>query len=145
MESIAVVVDSDSPSEQLLDAAKRHIAGTDLEVVVCRIVDRDEYQSEVRRKAESKERFDSIEAVEAEATAEAEAVASASFEGVAHTAVGRVGTIPEDVLDIATEMNSTHVFVGGKKRSPAGKMLFGDDAQKLVLDFDGPVTIVTDE
>ncbi|WP_336021648.1 universal stress protein [Halobellus salinisoli] len=145
MESIAVVIDSDSPNEQLIQAAKLHVVGTNLGVVVCRIVNRDKYQSDVRRKAESNERFDSIEAVKAEATAEAKAVASEFFSEINHTAVGRVGTVPEDVLDIAAETNSTHVFTVGKKRSPAGKMLFGDDAQKLVLDFDGPVTIVTED
>lgn len=145
MATIAVVLDSADPDEQLLETAKRHVIGTDLEIVLCRIVDRDEYEGDVRRQAESRERVDSIEEVEEEAKAEAEAVGEEFFDDVPYTAVGAIGTIPDDVIEIADEWDSDHVFIAGKKRSPAGKMLFGDEAQKLILDFDGPVTIVTEK
>lgn len=146
METIAVVLDSAEPNEQLLETARRHVVGTDLGVILCRIVDRDEYEGDVRRQAKSRERVDSIEEVETEAQSEAEAVGAEYFgDEVPYTPIGRIGTIPDDVLEIADEQESDHVFIAGKKRSPAGKMLFGDDAQKLVLDFDGPVTILTDK
>lgn len=146
MATIAVVLDSAEPDEQLLETAKRHVAGTDLEVVLCRIVDRDEYEGDVRRQAKSGERVDSIEEVESEALSEAEAVGADFFgDEVPYTPIGRIGTVPDDVLEIADEQESEHVFIAGKKRSPAGKMLFGDAAQKLILDFDGPVTILTDK
>ncbi|NIC01026.1 universal stress protein [Halobacterium sp. R2-5] len=145
MATIAVVLDSAEANEQLLETAKRHVTGTDLEIVLCRIVDRDEYEGDVRRQAESSERVDSIEEVEREAKAEAEAVGEKFFgDDVSFTAVGAIGTIPEDVIKIADEWDTNHVFIAGKKRSPAGKMLFGDEAQKLILDFYGPVTVVTE-
>jgi nucleotide-binding universal stress UspA family protein len=145
MTTIAVVLDSAEPNERLLESAKRHVAGTDLGIVLSRIVDRDEYEGEVRRRAESGERVDSIEEVENEARSEAEAVGDEFFgDEVAYTPIGRIGTIPDDVLEIADEQESEHVFISGRKRSPAGKMLFGDAAQKLILDYDGPVTIVTE-
>lgn len=145
MATIAVVLDSAEVHEQLLETAKRHVTGTDLEIILCRIVDRDEYESDIRRQAESGKRVDSIEEIEREAKAEAEAVGEEFFDDdVSFTAVGAIGTIPDDVIEIADEWDSDHVFIAGKKRSPAGKVLFGDAAQKLILDFQGPVTIVTE-
>jgi hypothetical protein len=35
------------------------------------------------------------------------------------------------------------VFLAGRKRSPTGKALFGDQTQAVILDFDGAVTVIT--
>ncbi|MFU1783645.1 universal stress protein [Haloarcula japonica] len=145
MGAIIVVLDSANPNEQLLNAAKTYATGTDTEVLLCRVVDRDQYQDEVLTNAEARKRGDSIEEVESKAEAEATEIGKEYFgDDVQYTPIGVIGTIPEDILDIAEEWDSTHIFATGKKRSPTGKMLFGDQAQKLVLDFDGPVTIITE-
>jgi nucleotide-binding universal stress UspA family protein len=145
MESVLIVLDDDSVNNQLLQTAKRHVTGTDLRVVVCRIVDQSEYQDSVKKKAKSHEKFDSIEATETQATEEAEEIAAEFFDdSIPYEPVGVVGSVPEDVLSIAAEMESIHIFIAGAKRSPAGKVLFGDNAQKLILDFDGPVSIITE-
>lgn len=145
MDTVLVVLDSSNADETLLETVRQHVAGIDLGVVLCRIVDRDEYEGDVQNKAKAGERVNSVEEVESEARAEAERVAEEHFDGaVTYTSVGIVGTIPDDVLTIADEHGSGHAFIAGRKRSPAGKVLFGDNAQKLLLDFDGPVTVVTD-
>lgn len=145
MESILIVLDSDSVNDQLLQTAKRHVTGTDISVVVCRIVDQSEYQDSVKQKVKSHEKFDSIEATETRAAEEAEEIAAEFFDdSIPYESVGIVGSIPEDALNIAAEMESIHIFIAGAKRSPAGKVLFGDNAQKLILDFDGPVSIITE-
>ncbi|GCF16024.1 hypothetical protein Harman_39590 [Haloarcula mannanilytica] len=145
MDTIVVVLDSADPDEQLLNAARTYATGTETEVLLCRIVDQDHYQDEVRNKAEAGKRVDSIDEIESEAEAEAAEI-GAEYLGneIPYTPLGILGRIPDDILDIAEEWNSDHVFITGKKRSPAGKMLFGDQAQKLILDFDGPVTIITE-
>ncbi|WP_121740849.1 universal stress protein [Natronorubrum halophilum] len=48
------------------------------------------------------------------------------------------------IVATAAERDCDHVFVTGRKRSPTGKAIFGDTAQRVILDFDGPVTVVTD-
>lgn len=145
MDTVIVVLDSSDANKTLLKTARQHVHGTDLGVVVCRVVDRDEYEGDVQTKAKSGERVNSIEEVESEAEAEAEAVAKTHIgEETSYISRGVVGKIPEDILTVAEEHRSGHAFIAGRKRSPAGKVLFGDNAQKLILDFDGPVTVVTD-
>jgi nucleotide-binding universal stress UspA family protein len=145
MDTVLIVLDSDTVNNQLLQTAKRHVTGTDLRVVVCRIVDQSEYQDSVRQKAKSHEKFDSIEATETQATEEAEEIAAEFFDdSIPYESVGIVGSVPEDVVSIAAEMESIHVFIAGAKQSPAGKVLFGNNAQKLILDFDGPVSVITE-
>lgn len=58
----------------------------------------------------------------------------------AHGAIGDMG---ETVLTEADRHGCDHVFVSGRKRSPTGKALFGDETQRIILDFDGPVTVLT--
>ncbi|MFB6153681.1 MAG: universal stress protein [Halodesulfurarchaeum sp.] len=62
---------------------------------------------------------------------------------VAFDAVGEVGDRVDTILDEAAERDCDHIFVAGRKRSPAGKAIFGDVAQTVVLEFDGAVTIIT--
>jgi nucleotide-binding universal stress UspA family protein len=57
--------------------------------------------------------------------------------------VGEVGDPLETVLSVAEREGVDHVFVPGQQRSPAGKALFGDFAQNVILEFEGPVTVVT--
>lgn len=45
------------------------------------------------------------------------------------------------VLHTAEEYDCDHLFVVGEKRSPAGKALFGDFIQSLLLNFEGRVTV----
>jgi nucleotide-binding universal stress UspA family protein len=59
-------------------------------------------------------------------------------------AVGRVGNERDQILTTADEYGCDHVFLAGDERTPAGKALFGDTTQSVILDFDGTVTVVTE-
>lgn len=48
------------------------------------------------------------------------------------------------IVAIAEEHGCDHIFVSGRKRSPTGKAIFGDTAQRVIHNFDGLVTVVTD-
>jgi nucleotide-binding universal stress UspA family protein len=63
--------------------------------------------------------------------------------GVDYEIVGQVVSdgIAEAVVDAATDADCDHVFLVGNRRSPVGKAVFGDVAQTVILDFDGPVTV----
>ncbi|ADB63280.1 hypothetical protein Htur_4469 (plasmid) [Haloterrigena turkmenica DSM 5511] len=50
----------------------------------------------------------------------------------------------DEVIASAEELGSDHLFVVGRRRSPTGKALFGDFAQRILLNFDGTVTIKMD-
>ncbi|WP_232701489.1 universal stress protein [Halobacterium wangiae] len=58
-------------------------------------------------------------------------------------AVGRMGEKGDEVLALADERNADHIFIAGRKRSPTGKAIFGDVTQRIILEFDGAVTVVT--
>lgn len=53
----------------------------------------------------------------------------------------QLGEITDVALTYAAENQADHLFLIGDKRSPTGKAIFGDDAQQIVLNFDGPTTL----
>lgn len=53
--------------------------------------------------------------------------------------VGRVGDPGEEILRLAEEVDARYLVIGGRKRTPAGKALFGSIAQRVILDADRPV------
>jgi nucleotide-binding universal stress UspA family protein len=55
---------------------------------------------------------------------------------------GRVGEHGARIVDIATEEGADHVIVGGRRRSPTGKAVFGSTAQHVLLESPAPVTFV---
>lgn len=60
--------------------------------------------------------------------------------------VGIVGDPAEEILRYAEENNSSYVVVGGKKRSPVGKAIFGSVTQSVLLKASQPiVTVPTDK
>lgn len=65
-------------------------------------------------------------------------------EGVAErfTPIGLVGYPAEEILDYAEDHDARYVVVGGRKRSPVGKVLFGSVTQAVLLGADRPVVTV---
>lgn len=52
------------------------------------------------------------------------------------------GDPSENILDYAESNDIDLIVMGGRKRSPAGKMLFGSVTQSVILHADVPVTVV---
>jgi nucleotide-binding universal stress UspA family protein len=46
------------------------------------------------------------------------------------------------VVRLAKQVDADHVFVGGRRRSPTGKAVFGSQAQEIMLNAPCPVTYV---
>ena len=61
---------------------------------------------------------------------------------VEYSVRGRVGAHGETIVDLANEVNADRVIVGGRKRSPTGKAVFGSTAQEVMLSAPCPVTFV---
>lgn len=144
MRKALVTLTDNEPDDRLLDAAKRYATGTDTELIVCRFIDEERYQSKLQRSAESGTDLPSMNEIEKTAHAEATAIAKQVFgDEVSYSVQALIGDLRDDVLQIADEKDCDHLFITGRKRSPTGKALFGDAAQSIILGFDGPVTIVT--
>ncbi|WP_136717804.1 universal stress protein [Halorientalis salina] len=56
--------------------------------------------------------------------------------------VKEAGSPPaEGIIELAKEIDADHIVMGGHKRSPAGKAIFGSVTQSVILDTDVPVTV----
>jgi len=57
-------------------------------------------------------------------------------------AVGEIGQPPaEGIVDLADDIDADLLVLGGRKQSPAGKVLFGSITQEVLLDTDRPVVV----
>jgi len=63
---------------------------------------------------------------------------------VTGTVISDQGAAADGILETAEEAGADHVFLTGRQRSPTGKAVFGDRAQAVILNFDGPVTTLLD-
>lgn len=62
------------------------------------------------------------------------------------TSIGRVGDVDVETLRAATDLDARYVVVGGRRRSPVGKAIFGSTTQSILLGSDRPVmTVITKE
>lgn len=145
--ALAVIGESDAAKTVVREAGEL-AAGTDAELIVIHVTTEEEYD-------ETREELEEIPAEEvsygvgrARQGAEqfASDVANEVLAGidVEWKALGAVGDRVEAILEEARINDCDHVFVSGRKRSPVGKAVFGDDAQRVVLNFDGPVTVATE-
>lgn len=61
------------------------------------------------------------------------------------TTVGRVGEPSVEILRYLDSNDPRYLVVGGRKRSPVGKALFGSVTQSVLLEADRPVVTVMTE
>lgn len=62
--------------------------------------------------------------------------------GVEYTVTSTIGDHGDTIVDLATSEDADLVVVGGRKRSPTGKAVFGSTAQQVMLESPCPVTFV---
>lgn len=147
MERGLFIVNDTDTARKLLREAGSLAAGVGAELVLLNLADSKEYESDVRRTAQSGSDIPRAKEVEAEKREEAERLAEAELSDVdvQFEAVGLIGDVPDAVLEEARDRDCDHVFITSEKRSPVGKVIFGDDAQSVLLNFDGPVTVEVGE
>jgi len=63
-------------------------------------------------------------------------------EGIKTTAIRRHGDVAEEILARGAYEDVNLIIIGGRKRSPVGKALFGSVTQAVLLGADRPVMVV---
>ncbi|NHN41271.1 universal stress protein [Halorubellus sp. JP-L1] len=143
--ALAVVRRDSDATTELLREAGEFAAGVDAELVVLHVMPEDEYEDRMGSRMETGSGGGtfSIDEAEREATFIAKEAARDAFADVDvdYELVGIVGHVVDDALDVADQRNCDHLFVSGRRRSPSGKAFFGDVTQRLLLNFDGMVTV----
>lgn len=147
MEHALAVVGPDDVTRDLVKEAGELAAGVDAKLTLLCVTSEDEY-------AEEREALESIpkanvsysvdQALEgARNFAKDVGVEVLSDVDIDYETAGAVGDRTDLILDGAAEHGCDHVFLTGQRRSPTGKAIFGDVTQRIILDFEGPVTVVT--
>ncbi|MCO8246673.1 MULTISPECIES: universal stress protein [unclassified Haladaptatus] len=149
MERGVVAIDTTDTHRDLLREAGTYAAASDAELVVLAFLDESEYEADV----ETLESVGEVENVNYDTGAVTEAAANEATEFAAEVLDGMdvdfrtVVAVVDDkergtrVIEAGEKYDCDHAFVVGKSRSPTGKALFGDFAQRVVLNFDGYVTL----
>lgn len=66
-------------------------------------------------------------------------------EDIGYSVRGSIGNHGETIVELAEDVNADSIFVGGRKRSPTGKAVFGSTAQEVMLSAPCPVTFVRED
>lgn len=127
--------------EELLDATMDVVSGGDT-VVVVRNFDEELYDdlaTQMNMDPSAETTPDDLARRDRQST---EAARRLDEAGIEVTIRGAVGTKSESVLGVIDDVAADKVVIGGKKRSPSGKALFGSTAQDVLLEADCPVLFV---
>lgn len=65
-------------------------------------------------------------------------------EGIEHSTAKDRATPIEAILDLATDLDADSIVLGGRKRSPTGKVLFGSVTMSVLRNTDIPVVVTGD-
>lgn len=58
---------------------------------------------------------------------------------------GRVGNPADEILGEARSLNPRYLVIGGRRRSPSGKAIFGSTTQRVLLQAEWPVVTIMGE
>lgn len=137
---IVAAVDRSEHAKRVVSEAETLAEAFDDTVHVLHVMSRSEFRDLQRENFE-----ESGEAVDMERVRELAAEhAAQAAEDVdrPHEVVGRMGDAKTDVLAYVDNQDARYIVIGGRKRSPAGKALFGSVAQSILLNADHPVVTV---
>lgn len=151
MERALVVVDESDRHRELLREAGELAAGVGAELVLLSATTEEEYENDLET-IEAVANVENIgfgrETIVDAAKSLAKAIAQDELDDldVEYDVVGEVvdeNGHADAALRLAADRDCDHIFVAGRQRSPTGKAIFGDVAQSVILNFDGPVTVLT--
>ncbi|MFC4551160.1 MULTISPECIES: universal stress protein [Halorussus] len=147
-----IVVVEDTPTHRsLLREAGEYAAAADAKLLLLAFLDPESYEEDLETLETvgriENANYDSDTIIQG-AASDAEDVAEAVLDGLDVELDVAVAVAEEDerarrVITAGDEYDCDHAFIVGRSRSPTGKAIFGDFAQRVILNFDGYVTTAT--
>lgn len=133
---VIAAVDRSEKSADVMRETESIADAFDEPIHVVHVLSQSEFVDLGRTRADSGDSFDidDIRDVAEDIAAEA-----ASAVDVPTELIGLMGDPAEEVVQYATEQDARYIVVTGRKRSPAGKILFGSVAQSILLNAPCPV------
>lgn len=143
---LAVGTEDENRAERLAAEAIAVAEPADAEVVIAHVFDEEEYDTIRAQLGVSPDSEGSTpNAVAQRHTTARDIAAELSAAGVGYTIRGAVGDRADQIVSLAETVVADRVIVGGRRRSPTGKAVFGSVAQKVILSAPCPVTFVRGE
>ncbi len=146
MERALAVVEAKEATKDLVAEAGKLAKGIDAELMLLHVTTEEEFQD--RRST-----LENVAGLDAEYNVDNARSGAQQFaqkigkevldDDIEFSAIGRIGNPQDTILQTANNNDVDHIFIHGKQRSPTGKAVFGDTAQAIILNFDGPVTVTT--
>lgn len=133
---IVAAVDRSDRSRDVIREAEAVATAFEEPVHVVHVLTRSEFVSLGTTRAESGDPIDMEEVREAAGEIAESAVADLSVPG---EVVGLMGDPADRIVDYAAENDARYIVTAARKRSPAGKLLFGSVAQSILLNAGCPV------
>jgi len=112
---------------------------------IVHVIPQDEADSHLRELRQFDQFSDfSIDQEKQSAAQIAERVVQATIDedsSVLVSGVGRVGDPAETILEVADDRDPRYLVIGGSRRSPTGKAIFGSTTQSVLLQTNHPVVV----
>jgi|AntDeeMetagen285_2_1112576.scaffolds.fasta_scaffold00874_3 nucleotide-binding universal stress UspA family protein len=141
-----IVLGVGNRDETRVDVLAEHIKEvaipSDATVVVAHVFDSDSYREAVEEMLDAS--TDDIESdqLAARMTITAEIADRLDADGIEYETRATTDTSGEGVVEIANKVDADRVIIGGRRRSPTRKAIFGSTAQEVMLNAPCPVTFV---
>ncbi|QSW97699.1 universal stress protein [Haloterrigena alkaliphila] len=139
--TILCVVDDDRFSEPVVETAADLADAYGDELVVLHVMSRERFES----RTDGQPEYYVDDGANDAANRARKIAANAGVDGDAVVPKGRVGSPADEIIDMAERLEPRYLVLGGRKRSPVGKALFGSITQSVLLEVEAPtVTLMHD-
>jgi nucleotide-binding universal stress UspA family protein len=147
---LAVGRDDEDRIDELLNHTVDLAGPTDATVIVAHVISKGEYEDEVQSYQDAinqlgldvREQDLSPETLAKETDLVAELLERLTEAGIDVETRAALGDEADEIIRIANDVRADVLIVGGQKRSPTGKAVFGSTAQEVLLTAPCPVTFV---